>query len=225
MYRAYVHARLRVRKGRVGQHAAHRRDRQAAAGDWRSCWVSTAMPSTRSSRKWRTSPQQVVDFLNELAVRPSPTRNATWEAHRVRARRAQARQARSMGSRLRVGKAARCALRVLRPGSETVFPGNDACCPACSRLVETLYGLTITPAEAPTWHPDVRFFAIRDRDGDLVGQFYIDLYARPSKRGGAWMDEAITRRRKDGGVQTPVAYLNCNFSGAGRRQTGAVHAR
>ena len=58
----------------------------------------------------------------------------------------------------------------------------------------------------------MRFFGIRDRDGKLVGQFYLDLYARPSKRGGAWMDEAITRRRNDGGVQTPVAYLNCNFS-------------
>jgi len=78
--------------------------------------------------------------------------------------------------------------------------------------VETLYGLTIEPAEAPTWHPDVRFFSIRDRAGSLVGQFYVDLYARPSKRGGAWMDEAVTRRVRDGRVQAPVAYLNCNFS-------------
>jgi oligopeptidase A len=80
------------------------------------------------------------------------------------------------------------------------------------RLVETLYGLTIAPAEAPVWHPDVRFYAIRDRAGTRVGEFYVDLYARPSKRGGAWMDEAITRRRKADGVQVPVAYLNCNFS-------------
>ena len=58
----------------------------------------------------------------------------------------------------------------------------------------------------------MRFYAIRDRAGSAVGQFYVDLYARPSKRGGAWMDDAITRRRKDGRVQAPVAYLNCNFS-------------
>jgi oligopeptidase A len=58
----------------------------------------------------------------------------------------------------------------------------------------------------------VRFYAIRDRSGALVGEFYVDLYARPSKRGGAWMDEAITRRRKAQDVQVPVAYLNCNFS-------------
>jgi oligopeptidase A len=80
------------------------------------------------------------------------------------------------------------------------------------RLIETLYGLSIEPAAAPVWHPDVRFFAISDSAGAPVGQFYVDLYARPSKRGGAWMDEAITRRRKAENVQVPVAYLNCNFS-------------
>jgi oligopeptidase A len=80
------------------------------------------------------------------------------------------------------------------------------------KMVEALYGLIIEPAEAPTWHPDVRFFSIRDRAGGLVGQFYVDLYARPSKRGGAWMDEAVTRRVREGRVQAPVAYLNCNFS-------------
>ena len=84
--------------------------------------------------------------------------------------------------------------------------------PGMFRLVETLYGLNIEPAEAPVWHSDVRFYAIRDRAGTVVGEFYVDLYARPSKRGGAWMDEAITRRRKADDVQVPVAYLNCNFS-------------
>jgi len=58
----------------------------------------------------------------------------------------------------------------------------------------------------------VRFFSIRDKAGALVGQFYLDLYARSTKRGGAWMDDAITRRATAAGTQTPVAYLNCNFS-------------
>jgi oligopeptidase A len=58
----------------------------------------------------------------------------------------------------------------------------------------------------------VRFFEIRDAGGTLIGQFYMDLYARETKRGGAWMDDAISRRRKRDRIQTPVAYLNCNFS-------------
>jgi len=58
----------------------------------------------------------------------------------------------------------------------------------------------------------VRFFDVRDSAGALVGQFYIDLYARETKRGGAWMDDARGRRRRGSVVQTPVAYLNCNFS-------------
>src|SRR5262249_14292842 len=82
--------------------------------------------------------------------------------------------------------------------------------PGMFGVVETLYGIRIEATPAVTWHPDVRFYSIRDRAGSLVGQFYVDLYARPSKRGGAWMDEAITRRVKGGRIQKPVAYLNCN---------------
>jgi oligopeptidase A len=81
------------------------------------------------------------------------------------------------------------------------------------KLVETLYGLHIRQDSAPVWHPDVKFYTISDHAGQRVGQFYLDLYARASKRGGAWMDDVITRRRKGEAIQTPVAYLNCNFSG------------
>ena len=81
------------------------------------------------------------------------------------------------------------------------------------RAIETLYGVRITPDTAPVWNADVRFFRITDATGQCVGQFYLDLYARETKRGGAWMDEAIARRRlPDGSVQTPVAYLVCNFA-------------
>jgi len=78
------------------------------------------------------------------------------------------------------------------------------------RVIESLFGVKLAPDAAPAWHPAVRFFRI-ERAGKLIGQFYLDLYARETKRGGAWMDEAITRRRIASGVQTPVAYLNCNF--------------
>ena len=78
------------------------------------------------------------------------------------------------------------------------------------RLVETLYGVEIRAAHAPVWHPAVRFFDVVRHDGSLIGQFYLDLYARPGKQGGAWMDDAINRRAT--GAQHPVAFLTCNFS-------------
>ncbi|HEX2333247.1 MAG TPA: M3 family metallopeptidase, partial [Burkholderiales bacterium] len=80
------------------------------------------------------------------------------------------------------------------------------------RVAEQLYGVKIAPGSTPTWHPDVRFFEVRDASGAVIGQFYMDLYARETKRGGAWMDDAISRRRKGDRIQIPVAYLNCNFS-------------
>ncbi|HEX6136851.1 MAG TPA: M3 family metallopeptidase [Casimicrobiaceae bacterium] len=80
-------------------------------------------------------------------------------------------------------------------------------------VVETIYGVSVRPASAPAWHPSVRFFEIRDADGALVGQFYLDLYARENKQSGAWMDDAINRRYAHDRLQHPVAYLTCNFSG------------
>ena len=80
------------------------------------------------------------------------------------------------------------------------------------KVVEKLYQVRIQPDSGPVWHPDVRFFRI-ERNGQLVGQFYLDLYARDTKKGGAWMDSAITRRRLASGIETPVAYLVCNFPG------------
>jgi len=80
-------------------------------------------------------------------------------------------------------------------------------------VVHKLYGLRILKRMAvDTWHPDVTFYDIYDRDGNLRGGFYLDLYARDHKRGGAWMDECRIRHRHAGGTQLPVAYLTCNFT-------------
>ena len=80
-------------------------------------------------------------------------------------------------------------------------------------IVARLFGIDIAPLEHDdTWHEDVRLFQVRDESGHLRGLFYLDLYARASKRGGAWMDDCIGRRRVNGDVQYPVAYLTCNFS-------------
>ena len=80
------------------------------------------------------------------------------------------------------------------------------------QVIESLFTVKVKPDSAPVWHEDVRFYRIETPAGDLVGQFYMDLYARETKRGGAWMDEARSRKRAAGGIQKPIAYLNCNFA-------------
>ncbi|MCL2161306.1 MAG: M3 family metallopeptidase [Betaproteobacteria bacterium] len=80
------------------------------------------------------------------------------------------------------------------------------------RVIRQLYGVEIAADEAPGWNEDVRFFRI-EKNGELVGQFYLDLYARDTKRGGAWMDSARSRSKNDNVITTPVAWLVCNFPG------------
>ena len=79
-------------------------------------------------------------------------------------------------------------------------------------VIQRLFGVVVTPVMGvDVWHDDVRYFEIRDTQG-VRGSFYLDLYARAKKRGGAWMDECATRHLADGNVQLPVAYLTCNFT-------------
>jgi oligopeptidase A len=81
-------------------------------------------------------------------------------------------------------------------------------------VVQRLYGIKINEVDGiETWHEDVHFYEIRDDKNEVRGQFYLDLYARDKKRGGAWMDDCIGRKRNvDGSLQIPVAYLTCNLT-------------
>ncbi len=79
------------------------------------------------------------------------------------------------------------------------------------RVIQTLFSVEVKPDSATTWHKDVKFYRI-EKDGQLIGQFYLDLYARHGKRGGAWMDDARSRRLLQSSLQTPIAYLTCNFT-------------
>ena len=162
--------------------------------------------------KMADSPAQVIDFIDQLAARARPYAKRDLQEVTDFARdklgldRLETWDLAYASEKLRAAQYSFSDQEVKQYFPETtVLPGMF-------KLVETLYGLTISPDEAPKWHPDVRFYSIVDRAGSPVGQFYVDLYARASKRGGAWMDEAITRRRQRNRLQIPVAYLNCNFS-------------
>ena len=81
------------------------------------------------------------------------------------------------------------------------------------QVIQTLFSVKIEAADLPVWHTDVQSFSVNDANGKALAYFYLDPYARPGKRGGAWMDDARGRRvLPDGEIQVPVAYLVCNFA-------------
>ena len=80
-------------------------------------------------------------------------------------------------------------------------------------IVQRLFAIEVEESQADTWHEDVRYFEIK-REGDVIASFYLDLYARENKRGGAWMDVCRDRCRVQNQQQLPVAYLVCNFTPA-----------
>jgi oligopeptidase A len=91
------------------------------------------------------------------------------------------------------------------------------------RLIHRLYGARVVPEPGvPVWHPQVQAYALQDESGRTFGRFYLDPYAREQKRGGAWMDECVSRRRGADGLQLPVAYLVCNFRPALGEQPGLL---
>jgi oligopeptidase A len=162
--------------------------------------------------KMAGSPGEVIAFLDDLAARAKPFAErdfaevARFARERLGLAELRAWDVAWASEKLRQDRYAFSEQEVKR-----YFP-EDAVLAGLFRVVETLYGVRVKPAQAATWHPDARFYAIEDAAGALVGQFYLDLYAREAKRGGAWMNDARNRRRVAAGVQTPVAFLTCNFS-------------
>jgi oligopeptidase A len=170
--------------------------------------------------KMAESAQQVDEFLRELAVKARPFALRDLEELRSFARERlgladlQAWDMMYASEKLRAERYAFSDNEV-----KQYFP-EDQVLPGMFRLVETIYGLKISERDAPKWHADVRFFEVAAADGKPIGHFYLDLYARNSKRGGAWMDDAIARRRRSSGLQLPLAYLTCNFPAPVARADG-----
>ena len=163
--------------------------------------------------KMAQTPQEVLDFLHDLARRARPFAERDLAEMREFAARDLGLPSLEAWDMAFVSEKLRAERYSFSDQELKQYFPETQVVPGMFKLVETLYGIKIVEAKAPVWHDDVRFFDIRSAGGQLIGQFYVDLYARETKRGGAWMDGAITRRRIDSSIQTPVAYLNCNFSG------------
>jgi oligopeptidase A len=162
--------------------------------------------------KMAETPEHVIEFLEDLARRARPYAEKDLAELRAFAKdelgiaEMQAWDVAYASEKLREKRYAFSAQEV-----KQYFPEPKVVA-GLFGLISKLFDVTIAPDEAPVWHPDVRFYRI-ERDGQLVGQFYLDLYARQGKGQGAWMDDARGRRLTTGGiVQTPIAYLTCNFT-------------
>lgn len=164
--------------------------------------------------KMAENPQQVLDFLTDLAKRARP-------------------QGEKELAQLRAFAKAEFGVDELQPWDiayysekqkqhlysisdeqlRPYFPENKAV-NGLFEVVKRIYGITAKErTDVDVWHPEVRFFELYDENNELRGSFYLDLYAREHKRGGAWMDDCVGQMRKsDGTLQKPVAYLTCNFN-------------
>ena len=164
--------------------------------------------------KMAEEPQQVIDFLRDLASRSLGLAQEELDEVHTFAReqhgkaKLEAWDLSYFAEKLRQSKYA-----ISQEDLKPYFP-EDKVIGGLFEVVKRLYGLDIRElSEIDSWHQDVRFYEIYDSSDTLRGRFYLDLYARPHKRGGAWMDECISRRKlADGSVQVPAAYLVCNFA-------------
>lgn len=162
--------------------------------------------------KMANSPQEVVSFLRDLAQKSLPQAKAdmaelkTFAKEKLGIDDPQSWDLPYASEKLREAQYAFSDQEVKQYFTlPAVFKGLFG-------LVQTLFNIRIVKDTAPVWHPDVQFFRIENEKGEKIAQFYMDLYARANKRGGAWMDNDRTRNRLYGELQTPVAYLVCNFA-------------
>ncbi|PKH05816.1 oligopeptidase A [Moritella sp. Urea-trap-13] len=164
--------------------------------------------------KMAETPEQVIEFLTDLADKSVSQAEVelaeiqTFAKDNFMAKELEAWDLTFYAEKLKQAKYT-ISDEELRP----YFP-EDRVVKGMFEVVKRLFGLNIIEElGAESWHRDVRFFEIFDEEGELRGSFYLDLYAREHKRGGAWMNDCLTHRIKaNGELQKPVAYLTCNFN-------------
>ena len=163
--------------------------------------------------KMAENPQQVVEFLEDLANRAKKQAKEELCALKAFANHACSEQLEPWDIAYYSEKQKQALYAINDEELRPYFP-EDRVLSGLFELMKRIFGLRIEEKFGiDTWHKDVRFFQIYDEKGEERGAFYLDLYARENKRGGAWMDDCINQKRfADGSLQKPVAYLTCNFN-------------
>jgi len=163
--------------------------------------------------KMADTPATVVDFLTDLATKSLPqARQDLVELQQFAVQEYSAEQLEAWDIGYYSEKMRQHKYSLSQEEVKQYFPAPKVI-QGLFAVVEKLYGLQISPIhDFDSYHADVQFFAIKDKAQQLRGKFYLDLYARAHKRGGAWMDDCVGRYKTAEKIQHPVAYLTCNFT-------------
>jgi oligopeptidase A len=163
--------------------------------------------------KMAETPEEVLAFLNDLAKRSKKHAEQEFlELQQFAYKEANVTQLDAWDVAYYSEKLRQKKFDISQETLRPYFPVNQVIDGLFS-ITNKLYGVTIKQREGvEVWHEDVMFFDILEADGSIRGSFYLDLYARQHKRGGAWMDECIVRKKTSSSIQNPVAYLTCNFT-------------
>lgn len=164
--------------------------------------------------KMAESPEQVIGFLSDLAKRARPQAEQELAQLRAFAKQHYGVDELEAWDITYYGEKQKQHLFSISDEQLRPYFPEQRVVEGLFEVVKRIYGITAKERkDVETWHPDVRFFDLFDANGELRGSFYLDLYARENKRGGAWMDDCVGSLRKaDGTLQKPVAYLTCNFN-------------
>lgn len=164
--------------------------------------------------KMAQSPSQVIDFLTDLAQRARPQAEKELERLRAFAKQQHGVDELQPWDITYYGEKQKQHLYAISDEQLRPYFPEERAVNGLFEVVKRIYGISAKERkDVDVWHPEVRFFDLYDESGELRGSFYLDLYARENKRGGAWMDDCVGMMRKaDGSLQKPVAYLTCNFN-------------
>ncbi|MDU0810315.1 MAG: M3 family metallopeptidase [Burkholderia sp.] len=162
--------------------------------------------------KMAKSPKKVITFLEDIAKRARSYGEREWNELRVFASKMLGLKEIEPWDIAYVSEKLRQQRYAFSENEVKQYFPESAVLKGLFNLAEALFNIRIRSDNTSTWHPSVLFFRIENIDGLLIAQFYLDLYARKSKRGGAWMDNARFRIKRDDFIQTPIAYIICNFS-------------
>ncbi|MBY5923261.1 oligopeptidase A [Ferrimonas balearica] len=165
--------------------------------------------------KMAETPEQVISFLNELALASRGQGEEELKALTAYARAEHGVESLNAWDITYYAEKQKQHLYQISDEALRPYFPEDKVLSGLFHTLERLFSVKVQERkDIDTWHKDVRFFDLLEADGSVRGSFYLDLYARQNKRGGAWMDDCQGRRyRADGSLQKPVAYLTCNFNG------------